>query len=136
MVSWYFRPTNGILIRQTENVQVARQVRFTNLQEIVKMEKILKAYIYEAIEIEKAGLSQGDPFRKVKLKKTKEFNMPEEFQKKLDKNKALKTTFDKLTPGKQRGYIFYFSQTKQFRTREARVEKYMKQILNGKELDD
>ena len=120
---------NGILIQQTENVQVARQVRFTTLQEIVKMEKILKAYIYEAIEVEKAGL-------KVKLKKTSDFKIPEEFQKKLDKNRALKTAFEKLTPGRQRGYIFYFSQAKQSKTREARVEKYMKQILNGQGLND
>jgi uncharacterized protein YdeI (YjbR/CyaY-like superfamily) len=120
---------NAILIQQTENVQVARQVRFTTLQEIVKMEKILKAYIYEAIEVEKAGL-------KVKLKKTSDFKIPEEFQKKLDKNKALKTAFDKLTPGRQRGYIFYFSQPKQSKTREGRVEKYLKQILSGKGLDD
>ena len=124
---------NGILIQQTENVQVARQVRFTpakgGIQEIVKMEKILKAYIYEAIEVEKAGL-------KVKLKKTSDFKIPEEFQKKLDKNKALKTAFEKLTPGRQRGYIFYFSQAKQSKTREVRVEKYMNQILNGKGLDD
>src|SRR5215204_1708788 len=108
---------NGILIQQTENVQVARQVRFTpakgGIQEIVKMEKILKAYIYEAIEVEKAGL-------KVKLKKTSDFKIPEEFQKKLDKNNALKTAFEKLTPGRQRGYIFYFSQAKQSKTREAR----------------
>jgi uncharacterized protein YdeI (YjbR/CyaY-like superfamily) len=119
----------GILIQQTKNVQAARQVRFTNVQEIVKMEKILKAYIYEAIEVEKTGL-------KVKLKKTSDFKIPEEFQKKLDKNRALKTAFDALTPGRQRQYIFYFSQPKQSKTREARVEKYMKQILRGKGLDD
>src|SRR5688572_16109899 len=120
---------NGILIQQTENVQSARQIRFTNVREIVKMEPILKAYIYEAIEVEKAGL-------KVKLKKTTEFKIPEEFQKKLDKNAALKKAFAALTPGRQRAYIFYFSQAKQPKTREARVEKYMKQILNGKGLDD
>jgi uncharacterized protein YdeI (YjbR/CyaY-like superfamily) len=120
---------NGILIQQTENVQAARQVRFTSAREISKMEKTLKAYIYEAIEVEKAGL-------KVKLKKTTEFKIPEEFQKKLDKNAALKKAFAALTPGRQRAYIFYFSQAKQPKTREARVEKYMKQILNGKGLDD
>jgi len=120
---------NGILIQQTKNVQSARQVRFTNVQEIVKMEKILKAYIYEAIEVERAGL-------KVKLKKTSDYKIPEEFQKKLDKNKALKTAFEKLTPGRQRAYIFYFSQAKQAKTREERVEKYLKQILDGKGLDD
>ena len=120
---------NGILIQQTKNVQSARQIRFTNVKEIVKMEKILKAYVYEAIEVERAGL-------KVKLKKTSEFKMPEEFQKKLNKNKALKTAFEKLTPGRQRAYIFYFSQAKQSKTREERVEKYTKQILNGKGVDD
>jgi uncharacterized protein YdeI (YjbR/CyaY-like superfamily) len=120
---------NGILIQQTENVQVARQVRFTNVREIVKMERILKAYIYEAIEVERAGL-------KVKLKKTSEFKIPVEFQNKLDKMPALKKAFDKLTPGRQKAYIFYFSQPKLLKTRESRVEKYLKKILNGKGLDD
>ena len=120
---------NGILIQQTKNVQSARQVRFTNVREIVKMERILKAYIYEAIEVEKAGL-------KVKLKKTSEYKIPEEFQQKLNKTAALKTAFYALTPGRQRGYIFYFSQPKQSKTRESRVEKYMPQILGGKGLDD
>jgi|SRR5687767_775345 len=120
---------NGILIQQTKNVQSARQIRFTNAREIVKMEKILKAYVYEAIEVERAGL-------KVKLKKTSEYKIPEEFQKKLNKSSALKTAFDKLTPGRQRAYIFHFSQPKLSKTREARVEKYRKHILNGKGLDD
>ena len=120
---------NGILIQQTKNVQSARQIRFTNVREIVKMEKILKAYVYEAIEVERAGL-------KVKLKKTSEFKTPEEFQKRLDKNTALKKAFDELTPGRQRAYIFYFSQAKQSKTREARVEKYLNKILDGKGLDD
>ena len=120
---------NGILIQQTKNVQSARQVRFTNVREIVKMEKVLKAYIYEAIEVEKAGL-------KVKLKKTSEFNIPDEFQKELNKKPALKKAFYALTPGRQRAYLFYFSQPKQSKTRASRVEKYMKQILNGKGLDD
>jgi len=120
---------NGILIQQTKNVQSARQVRFTNVREIVKMDKVLKAYVYEAIEVEKAGL-------KVKLKKTPDFKIPEEFQKQLDKKPALKKAFDALTPGRQRAYIFYFAQAKQSKTREARVEKSMKQILNGKGLDD
>jgi uncharacterized protein YdeI (YjbR/CyaY-like superfamily) len=120
---------NGILIQQTKNVQSARQIRFSNVREIVKMEKILKAYIYEAIEVERAGL-------KVQLKKTSEYKIPEEFQKKLNKTPALKTAFYALTPGRQRGYIFYFSQPKLSKTRESRVEKYMKQILNGKGLDD
>ena len=119
----------GILIQQTENVQAARQIRFTNVREIAEMEPILKAYIYEAIEVEKAGL-------KVNLKKTSEFNIPEEFQNKLNKIHALKTAFDALTPGRQRAYIFYFSQPKQSKTRESRVEKYMQQILNGKGLND
>lgn len=120
---------NGILIQQTKNVQSARQVRFTNVKEIVKMEKILKAYVYEAIEVERAGLQ-------VKMKKTSDFKIPGEFQKQLDKKAALKKAFDALTPGRQRAYIFYFSQPKLSKTREARVEKYMKQILNGKGLDD
>jgi uncharacterized protein YdeI (YjbR/CyaY-like superfamily) len=120
---------DGILVQQTENVQSARQARFTHLQEIVKLKKILKAYIYEAIEVEKAGL-------KVKLKKTADFKIPEEFQHKLDKSPALKKAFYALTPGRQRAYIFHFSQPKQSKTREARVEKYMQQILSGKGLDD
>ena len=119
----------SILIQQTENVQAARQIRFTNVQEIVEMETILKAYIYEAIELEKAGL-------KVDFKKTTEFIIPEEFQKKYDEIPALKTAFDRLTPGRQRAYIFYFSAPKQSKTRESRVEKYMQQILNGKGLND
>ena len=120
---------NGILIQQTKNVQSARQVRFTDVREIVKMEKILKAYVYEAIEVEKAGL-------KVQLKKTSEYEIPEEFQKQLDKKPALKKAFYALTPGRQRAYIFYFAQAKQSKTREARVEKSMKQILKGKGLND
>lgn len=121
--------TDGILIQQTENVQSARQARFTNVQEVVKKERTLKAYIYEAIEVERVGLQ-------VKYKKTRDFKIPEEFQSKLDKMPVLKTAFDKLTPGRQRAYIFHFSQPKQSKTRTARVEKYLKQILNGKGLDD
>ena len=120
---------NDILIRQTKNVQAARQIRFTNVREISKTEKVVKAYIYEAIEVERAGL-------KVKMKKTSDFSMPEEFQKKLDKSTALKKAFASLTPGRQRAYIFYFSQAKQPKTREQRVEKYLKHILSGKGLDD
>ena len=123
------KDANGILVQQTENVQAARQIRFTNLKEIVKMERILKAYIHEAVEVEKAGL-------KVPLKKTKEFNIPEEFQKKLDKIPALKTAFHALSPGRQRGYLLYFSTAKQSKTRESRIEKYIPQILGGKGLDD
>jgi uncharacterized protein YdeI (YjbR/CyaY-like superfamily) len=118
----------GILITQTENVQAARQVRFTNVREIVEMEDILKAYIYEAIEAEKAGL-------KVNFKKTTEYIIPEEFQNKLDETPALKSAFGALTPGRQRAYILYFSAPKQSKTREARVEKYMQQILNGEGLN-
>lgn len=120
---------NGILIQQTKNVQGARQIRFTNAQEIVKMKTILKAYIYEAIEVEKAGL-------KMKLKTTSEYKIPDEFKKILDKNSKLKTAFKALTPGRQRGYLFYFSQPKQSKTRESRVEKYTKHILHGKGLND
>jgi uncharacterized protein YdeI (YjbR/CyaY-like superfamily) len=123
------KDAKDILIQQTENVQAARQIRFTSVREIVKMEAILKAYIDEAIEVERAGL-------KVKLKKTSEFLVPEEFQKKLDKTPALKTAFGALTPGRQRAYLFYFSQPKQSKTRESRVEKYVQQILKGKGLND
>jgi len=119
----------GILIQQTKNVQAARQIRFTNVEEIDEMEHVLKAYIQEAIEVEKAGLE-------VEFKETAEFNMPEEFQKKLDENPALKTAFEALTPGRQRGYLLYFSGAKQSKTREARIEKYMQHILNGKGLND
>ncbi len=118
-----------ILIQQTENVQAGRQVRFTSLQEIIELEPILKAYIHEAIEVEKAGL-------KVVHKKTSEYNIPEEFQRILDENSALKTAFEALTPGRQRAYIFYFSEPKQSKTRVSRVEKYTQQILNGKGLND
>ena len=120
---------HGILIQQTENVQSARQIRFTSLKEIIEMEPIIKAYIYEAIEVEKAGL-------KVALKKTSEDHIPEEFQKKLDKNVALKTAFNALTPGRQRAYLFHFSQAKLSKTRESRIEKSMPQILKGKGLTD
>jgi len=120
---------NGILIQQTENVQAARQIRFTNLQEIVEMEAILKTYIYEAIEVERAGLQ-------VELKKTSEFTMPEEFQKALDENPDLKTAFEALTPGRQRGYLLYFSQPKQSKTRESRIKKCIPQIFDGKGLND
>ena len=123
------KDVNGILIQQTENVQSARQIRFTNVREIIKIERILKSYIKEAVEVEKAGL-------KVNFKKTAKFIIPEEFQRKLDKNHNLKTAFDSLTPGRQRGYILYFSAAKQSKTRESRVEKYIQHILNGKGLND
>lgn len=121
--------SNSILIQQTENVQSARQIRFTSLNEIVEMKSVLKAYIFEAIEVEKAGL-------KVSLKKTEDFKVPEEFQKRLEEMPSLKSAFENLTPGRQRAYIFHFSQAKLSKTREARVEKYIEQILNGKGLDD
>jgi uncharacterized protein YdeI (YjbR/CyaY-like superfamily) len=119
----------GILIRQTENVQAARQIRFTSTSEIIKMEKLLKTYIYEAVKVEESGL-------KVELKKTPEFKMPEEFKNKLEKNKALKSAYSALTPGRQRGYLLYFSAPKQSKTRESRIEKSIKPILNGKGLND
>jgi len=123
------KDTGGILIQQTKNTQAARQVRFTDVDEIVEMEPILKAYIHEAIEVEKAGLE-------VDFKETSEYVIPEEFQKKLDENPALKTAFEALTPGRQRAYLLYFSGAKQPKTRESRVEKYIPQILNGKGLND
>jgi uncharacterized protein YdeI (YjbR/CyaY-like superfamily) len=120
---------NNILIQQTENVQSARQIRFTGFREIVEMESILKAYIYEAIEVEKSGL-------KVAFKKTKEYTIPEEFQDKLKENPKLKTAFKALTPGRQRAYFLYFSAPKQSKTRESRIEKSIPQILDGKGLND
>ena len=119
----------GILIQQTENVQSARQARFTNVSEINKAKAAIKAYIYEAIEVEKAGL-------KVPLKKTKEYAVPDEFKKRLNKIAGLKSAFYSLTPGRQRGYILYFSSAKLAATREARIEKYIPQILKGKGLED
>jgi uncharacterized protein YdeI (YjbR/CyaY-like superfamily) len=120
---------SGILIQQTENVQGPRQLRFTNAAEIAGLAATIKAYIHEAIEVEKAGL-------KVELKKTEDFKVPEEFQYKLDHIPALKAAFDALTPGRQRGYLFHFSQPKRAETRQARVEKYIPQILSGRGLDD
>jgi uncharacterized protein YdeI (YjbR/CyaY-like superfamily) len=119
----------GILIQQTENVQVPRQARFTSVQQIADLEPVLKAYIFEAIEVEKAGI-------KPKLKKTSEFKLPEEFQEKLDAMPVLRNAFEALTPGRQRGYLLYFGQAKQAKTRVERIEKYIPQILNGKGLDD
>ncbi|MFZ7822035.1 YdeI/OmpD-associated family protein [Priestia sp. 40] len=121
--------SHGILIQQTENVQGARQIRFTNVQEIVEKEAILKAYIYEAIEVEKAGL-------KVKAKKPEELIIPDELQHKFDEIPALKDAFTTLTPGRQRAYILHFSAAKQSKTRESRVEKCIPNILNGKGLND
>jgi len=119
----------GILIQQTENVQAARQVRFTTVNEIVKLKATLKAYIKEAIQVEKAGV-------KLNLKKTSEFKMPEEFKNKLSETPGLKKAFGALTPGRQRGYLLYFSAPKQSKTREARIEQSVPQILRGKGLDD
>ena len=123
------KDAKGILIQQTENVQSARQIRFTNIQEIIKLEPTIKAYIHEAIEIEKSGL-------KVELKKISDYAVPDEFQKKLDGFADLKTSFEALTPGRQRQYLFYFSQPKQQKTREDRIEKNLMKILNGKGLND
>lgn len=121
--------THKILIQQSENVQAARQTRFTNVEEVTDQRSILKAYIYEAIEVEKAGL-------KVTLKKTEDFAVADEFQSKLDSIPALRIAFEALTPGRQKAYLLHFSQPKQSSTREARVEKWMPQILNGKGLND
>ena len=120
---------HGLLIQQTENVQAGRQIRFTNVQEIVKMETILKDYISEAIEVEKSGLE-------VTYRKNTEYTIPEELQTKFDEVPAFKTAFEALTPGRQRAYIFHFSAPKQSKTRESRVEKSIPQILDGKGLND
>jgi uncharacterized protein YdeI (YjbR/CyaY-like superfamily) len=119
----------GLLIQQTENVQAGRQIRFTNLQEIVKLQNVLKAYVKQAIEVEKAGL-------KVEMKKTSQFKVPAELQNKLNKAQAFKKAFEALTPGRQRGYILYFAGAKQAETRTARIEKCTPQILEGKGLHD
>lgn len=123
------KDVHGKFIQQTENVQAARQIRFTNVQEIMEMETILKDYIHEAIEVEKAGLE-------VVYKKNTEIIIPEELQNKFNEIPNLKTAFEALTPGRQRAYILYFSQPKQSKTRVSRVEKYTQHILNGKGLND
>lgn len=123
------KDTKGILIQQTENVQAARQIRFTHVEEIENMEPTLKAYIKEAIKVEKAGL-------KVPLKKASEFTMVEEFKNILNETPALKKAFNALTPGRQRGYLLYFAAAKQSKTRESRIEKYIPKILKGKGLED
>lgn len=125
----FLTDARGVLIQQTENVQSARQIRFTNVHQITEMEPILRAYIYEAIEVEKTGL-------KVNLKKTEEFIIPEEFKNKMDNDPGLESAFKALTAGRQRAYIFYFSAPKQSKTRESRVEKCLVQILAGKGLND
>ncbi|WP_452225035.1 YdeI/OmpD-associated family protein [Lacinutrix chionoecetis] len=123
------KDANAILIQQTENVQSARQIRFANVKEIKDLKAVIKAYIFEAIEVEKAGLT-------MKMKKTSEFNMPAEFKNALEGNPKLKSAFYALTPGRQRGYLLYFSKAKQAKTREARIEKYSNSILDGKGLND
>lgn len=123
------KDTDKILVQQTKNVQAARQVRFTSLQEVVKTAPALKKYIYEAIEVEKAGL-------KMPLKKTEEYSIPEEFQTMLDKRPGLKKAFNALTPGRQRAYLLHFSAPKQSKTRESRVEKSIPAIMNGKGLNE
>ncbi|MBK9509266.1 MAG: YdeI/OmpD-associated family protein [Cytophagaceae bacterium] len=120
---------DGRLIQQTENVQSARQMRFVNFQEVTEREAIIKTKIFEAIEVEKAGL-------KVELKKTKDFEVPQEFQAVLDENSEIKTAFEALTPGRQRAYLFHFGQAKQSKTREDRIEKFIPKILEGKGLED
>lgn len=121
--------TNNILIQQSENVQATRQIRFNNLAQVTKQEAIIKAFIFEAIEIEKAGL-------KVILKKTTEYEIPEEFQLKLNESAELKNAFEALTPGRQRGYLLHFAKPKQAKTREATIEKHIPQIFEGKGLND
>ena len=118
-----------ILIQQSKNVQAARQIRFTEVQQIIDLEKELQAYMFEAVEIEESGA-------KVEMKKTKEFEMPQEFQDKLDEDPVLKEAFESLTPGRQRAYLLHFSSAKQSKTREARIEKCIPQILDGKGLND
>jgi uncharacterized protein YdeI (YjbR/CyaY-like superfamily) len=119
------KDSENILVQQTENVQAARQIRFKSLQEIRDLEPIIKAYIFEAIEVEKAGLE-------VKMKKTSEFKMPDEFKKALDENPKLKSAFNALTPRRQRGYLLYFANAKQSKTRETRIEKCIPKIFDGK----
>ena len=120
---------DGVLVQQTENVQAGRQIRFTGVQQIADMEATLKAYIVEAADIEKAGME-------VEFRKDTEYTVPEELQRRFDEDAALKMAFEALTPGRQRAYLLYFSQPKQTKTRESRIEKYAPQILAGKGLND
>jgi len=119
----------NILIQQTENVQSARQIRFRNIEEVEKQRAIIKKYIQEAVKIEQSG-------QKVELKKASEYPVPEEFQRALDEDMALNQSFYALSPGRQKGYLFYFNQAKQSKTRETRIEKYYQNILEGKGIDD
>ena len=121
--------TENLLIQQTENVQAGRQMRFKSKLEVIEKISVLKTYIYEAIEVENAGL-------KIDYKQNKDLVFPDEFLQKLNENLALKTAFEALTPGRQRAYHLYFSEPKQSKTRETRVEKYIQQIINGKGLND
>ncbi|NGM67341.1 YdeI/OmpD-associated family protein [Sphingobacterium sp. SGR-19] len=123
------KDTKGVLIQQTENVQSARQMRFTDVGQIMKLESVIKDYINEAIEIEKSG-------KKVVLKKVTDYPILEEFQAALSEDKALHEAFYSLTPGRQKAYLYYFNQAKQAKTREARIEKYYQHILDGKGIDD
>lgn len=120
---------DGILVQQTENVQSARQIRFTTAEEVSKQRAAIKAYIYEAVEVEEAGLT-------VKLKTTEDYKVPDELSNELERDPSLKEAFEALTPGRQRAYIYNISQAKQAKTRQARVEKYIPQIMAGKGLDD
>lgn len=120
---------HGILVQQTENVQAARQLRFTSAEQIDEMQLIIKTYIDEAIEIEKSG-------RQVEYKKSSDYPVPEELSNKFTEIPDLKIAFDALTPGRQRGYLYFFNQAKQSKTRESRIEKYMNHILEGKGIDD
>ncbi|WP_426474107.1 YdeI/OmpD-associated family protein [Chryseobacterium balustinum] len=119
----------NILIKQTENVQSARQIRFKNIEEVEKQRAIIKKYIQEAVKIEQSG-------QKVELKKVSEYPVPDEFQRALDEDKTLNESFYALSPGRQKGYLFYFNQAKQSKTRETRIEKYYQNILDGKGIDD
>lgn len=123
------RDTKCILIQQTENVQSARQIRFTNAEQIIKQKSVIKDYIKQALEIEKSG-------KKIELKKVVDYPVPQEFQQVLDEDKTFNQAFYSLTPGRQKGYLFYFNQAKQSKTRQARIEKYFLQILDGKGIDD
>jgi uncharacterized protein YdeI (YjbR/CyaY-like superfamily) len=123
------RDIKSILIQQTDNVQSARQIRFTDTGQIIKLKSVIKEYIEEAIEIEKSG-------KKVEMKKAVDYPVPEEFQRVLDDDEVLNKAFYSLTPGRQTGYLFYFNQAKQPKTREARIEKYYQHILDGKGIDD
>ncbi|MEK4113058.1 uncharacterized protein YdeI (YjbR/CyaY-like superfamily) [Paenibacillus sp. DS2363] len=123
------KDTHDILVQQTENVQAERQLRFTSLEQIVEQEAMIKAYIQQAIEVEQAGLQ-------VEMKKTAEYSVPEELQQQFEENPAFQDAFEALTPGRQRAYLYYFSQPKQSKTKVSRIEKYMQPILEGKGLND